>query len=476
MSEILPLFQQIPEYLMVPLASPLKRTYWNVLMVAYGLHQSADQFEISRESLLDRVEEHLLEAASLEAESHFALDLDPAEIEPAELSELRLFAWRLLRQLERCGWFEYEYRRDLGQVLRFPDYALNLLAVLENIARGERPLVQGLAYNVKQILTDAEQARTDPGFVLYQAKNAVGVFVRELKSLKANIGRYVERALEQSEVRDLLALQMNDFWPKVFEPSYQKFKTSDNVLRFRLEILDRLEELSDDPLFVQEAAARVESQEGLDPGEAKARVYEWLEDMGAEIRALDGLLEEIDARHAHYVGLTLERIRHRLHRNESTETRLMDVIHRLHELPDSAEEIWEDLAEVFHLETLGEDSLYRMPHASEPHEPEPLDMAVFSEADRESLLTQMRESFTSPITKDSLFQEVRSLLEVHPHLELADLPMEDDLAFLRLIALHSYRNEKAAPYHLQIDEKAPKVRSGAYLFRNGQLTPREPAH
>ena len=249
---------------------------------------------------------------------------------------------------------------------------------------------------------------TRSGFVLYQARDAVAAFLRELKVLRANIGRYVEQVAEREQVRDLLALQMNDFWPKVVEPSYQQFKTSDNVLRFRMEILDRLEELANDPLFVQEAAARVESQEHLDAEHAKARVHEWLDEMSSEIRALDELIEEIDARHAHYVGLTLQRIRHRLHRNETTETRLVEMIGRLHALPSSAEDLWEDLLEAYRLQMVGEDSLYRVPSAAEPHTPEPLVTETISEADRQSLLSQARETLSSPVSREIIFAEIRN--------------------------------------------------------------------
>ena len=470
MSDLPPLFEKIPESLFVPLASPLKPIYWEALMVAFRLHLDPDRLEIGKESLLDQVEEHLWESGC-EPEEPEAVGEDG---EPANYSETRLFAWRVLRQLERCGWLEYEYHRDLGQVLRFPDYALYLLKALEEIARGERPRVQGLAYNVKQILTDAEQKENDPGFVLYQAKGAVAALVRELKLLAANIGRYVERAAEREEVRDLLALQMNEFWPKVVEPSYQRFKTSDNVLKFRVEILDRLEELANDPLFVQEAAARVEVEDNLEPEQAKDRVYDWLEDMSAEIRAIDDLIEEIDSRHARYVGLTLERIRHRLYRSESTETRLVEMIGRLAALPSAAEDLWEDLLEAYQIQHAGEDSLYRVPGESEPHEPEPVAIADFSAEARRLLLAQAQDSFSSPISREAIFAEVGEILSREDQLELASLPVADDAEFLRLIALHSYRNDDAAPYELEIDDQAPLVRSGNYLFRAGTIKRRSP--
>ncbi|MCA9068924.1 MAG: hypothetical protein KDA84_08380 [Planctomycetaceae bacterium] len=62
------LFSKIPETLLVPLASPLKETYWDALMVLYGRHQGLDQLEITKESLLDRLEEHLLERGTRSAE------------------------------------------------------------------------------------------------------------------------------------------------------------------------------------------------------------------------------------------------------------------------------------------------------------------------------------------------------------------------------------------------------------------------
>jgi hypothetical protein len=472
MPAIPPLFEHIPENLLVPLASPLKALYWEALVTAYHLHQAADQYEVTKETLLDRVEELLMAREPSAETSNLAWETDVVETVPGDLTEHRLLAWRLLRQLERCGWFEYEYRRELGQVARFPDYALNLLAVLEATSRGERPRVKGLAYNVKQILTDAEQQQSDPGFVLYQARSAMAAFLRELKLLRANIGRYVERALHREQVRDLLALQMNDFWPKVVEPSYQQFKTSDNVLRFRMVILDRLQELGNDPLFVQEAAARVEIQEGLDAEQAKARVHDWLDQMAVEVRSLDELIEEIDARHAHYVGLTLGRIRHRLHRNETTETRLVDLIRNLQALPPAEEDIWDDLLEAYQLQIVGEDSLYRQPGESEAHVPEPVVTAAISDADRQAMLLQAQESLANPLTRDHIFADIQQRLVSQGPMDLADLPMENDLEFLRLIALHSYRNEAAAPYQLQIAEDAPLVRSGAYIFRNGQLQPR----
>lgn len=469
MSE-LPLFEKIPESLFVPLASPLKPIYWEALSVAFRMHREEGRLEIAKESLLDEVEDHLLDFACEDSE----IEADDEDGEPTHYSETRLFAWRVLRQLERCGWLEHEYHRELGQVVRFPDYALHLLAALEQIAKGERPRVQGLAYNVKQILTDAEQKQNDPGFVLYQAKDAVAALLRELKLLAANIGRYVERAAEREQVRDLLALSMNEFWPKVVEPSYQKFKTSDNVLRFRMEILDRLEELASDPLFVQEAAARVEAEEELDPGDAKARVYDWLEEMGSEIRTLDHLIEEIDARHAHYAGITLDRIRHRLYRSESTETRLVEMIGRLSALLPAAEDLWEDLVEAFQIQHVAEDSLYRQPGEAEPHEPEPLAIGDFSAEARRLLLMRAQESFSSPISRETIFAEVDEILAHDDQLELSDLPVADDAAFLRLIALHSYRNDDAAPYELEIDNEAPLVRSGKYGFRAGTIKRRSP--
>src|SRR5947209_7860561 len=53
------LFDHIAPRLFAPLASKIHRLYWEILLIVYRLHNEAGVEEIGKETVLNRVEEHL---------------------------------------------------------------------------------------------------------------------------------------------------------------------------------------------------------------------------------------------------------------------------------------------------------------------------------------------------------------------------------------------------------------------------------
>jgi hypothetical protein len=472
MTHFLPqLFDHIPPRLFVPLASKLHRLYWEILLIVYRLHNEAGVDEIGKDSLLNAVEEHLRDR-ELTADdlSELAEDAESDASEPADVTERRLWAWRLLRRLQLAGWFDYEYRRDSGHVLRFADHSARIVDLLEQIATGQRPEVRGLAYNIKQILTDKTKRKTDPGFVLYQARDQTRAFLKELKILSANIGRYVERATQQDEVHELLALQWDEYQQRVVEPSYQRFKTSDNVLRFRTDILDELDELINDPWFAQEAAKEVERREPPLPDDSPAVVRDWLERMRHDFRSLDRLIEEIDDRHARYARATLNRIRYRLFGDQSAEGRLVEILHALGRLQPWHAESWDDLGELYLVRICDESSLYTEPRRGTPVVAEPVKESSASEERRRMLVQRARDELSQRISREKTFEFACRLLGGRQRVDLREAPLGNDSELLQLIYLHAYRKDVKAPYEIILsDDGMELVWKGDYGFRPASL-------
>lgn len=465
------LFDHVAPRLFAPLASKIHRLYWEILLLVYRLHNEAGVDEIGKETLLNRVEEHLRDRDLTEDDlSELTAEAKSDVAEPADATESRLLAWRLLRRLQLAGWFDYEYRRDTGHVLRFADHASRIVDLLEQIATGQRPEVRGLAYNIKQVLTDKAKRKTDPGFVLYQARDQTRAFLKELKILSSNIGRYVEKATQQNEVCDLLALQWDEYQLRVVEPSYQRFKTSDNVLRFRTDILDELDALINDPWFAQEAAKEVEKREATLSDESPAVVRDWLERMRHDFRSLDRLTEEIDARHARYARATLNRIRYRLFGDASAETRLVEILRCVDQLQPWQAESWEDLAELYVVRTCDESSLYTEPRRGAPVAAQPVKESSISEERRRILVQRARDELAQRITRDKTFDLACRLLKGRQRVDLGEVPLANDTELLQLIYLHAYRKDSVAPYEIIVsDDGMELIWKGEYGFRPGSL-------
>ena len=472
MTHLLPqLFDHVATRLFAPLASKLHRLNWEILLIVYRLHNEAGIEEIGKETVLNAVEEHLRDREfTADDLSGLAEEAEPDASEPADVTERRLWAWRLLRRLQVAGWFDYEYRRDCGHVLRFADHSSRIVDLLEQIATGQRPEVRGLAYNIKQVLTDKAKRKTDPGFVLYQARDQTRAFLKELRILSANIGRYVERATQQDEVHQLLALQWDEYQQRVVEPSYQRFKTSDNVLRFRTDILDELNELMNDPWFAQESAKEVERREGQLSDEAPAVVRDWLERMRHDFRSLDRLIEEIDDRHARYARATLNRIRYRLFGDESAEGRLVEILRALQRLQPWHAECWEDLAELYAVRNCNESSLYTEPRQGTPVAAQPVKDSSISEERRRVLVQKAKDELCQRITMDKTFEFACHLLNGRQRVDLRETPLANDSELLRLIYLHAYRQDSRAPYEIIVNDGTMElVWKGDYGFRPGSL-------
>jgi hypothetical protein len=470
MTEPSPLFDHLPDGLFSPLASPRRELNWSVLATAFGLHQQAGPGGVTKDELLDHIESELVRAAA-------ALDVtEPDETDemlPADLAGSRLFAWRVLRRLERAGWFRYEYRRGDGFVLQFPDYAARLMATLGQIAAERQPEVRGLAYNIHAVLTDDELRETDPAFVLSQATAATAALRFELKTLADRIGDYTERFSQGDDAAALLRRGIAEFQAEVVEPSWQRFKTGENALRFRLAILERLDELLEDPLFAQGAAAGIERDERRSSEDALAEVYRRLESLREEFDELDVLIESVDERHARYATTLWQRVRHSVLGDHATEACLAELVARLAAAPDDDEELWEALVSVPRIEVVTADSLYDPPHAAGPRPKEAVAEPVLSKDRRRRLREVAPNGRPSPLSPKTAYAVAQAKLSRRDAVPLAEFDPADDGDLLALIALHAHRFREDAPYRITTaDGQGPLIHRGRYAWRDGILVRR----
>jgi hypothetical protein len=471
MTESAPLFTRVPDGLFGPLASSRRELYWSVLASAFRMHQQAGAGGITKEELLDHVETALLRAAAAPDDTESEAGADDES--PNGLAGPRLFAWRVLRRLEQAGWFRYEYRRGDGFALQFPDYAARLMATLRQIADERQPEVRGLAYNVHAVLADEELRQSDPAFVLSQATEAAEALRFELKALADRIGDYIVRFGQSDDAAALLRLGVEEFQTEIMEPSWRRFKTGENALRFRLAILERIDELLEDPLFAHGAAAVIERDETLTSEAALAEVYGRLEALREAFEELDALIEAVDERHARYATTLLQRVRHSLLGDRATEACLAELVTRLAAAPDDEDDLWESLVSVQRIEVVSADSLYQPPGHPEPRPKEAVAEPVLSKDRRRRLRAVAPGGQPSPLSPKAAYASAEAKLSRRDSVPLAEFDPSDDADLLTLIALHAHRFREDAPYRITTaDGSGPLIHRGRYAWRDGLLVRR----
>ena len=67
------------------------------------------------------------------------------------------------------------------------------------------------------------------------------MFIRELRKLDSRLKDYIREIVDRSEIKDLMESLIN-YKVELVDKSYFRLKTSDNVNKYRLVIVNKLEE------------------------------------------------------------------------------------------------------------------------------------------------------------------------------------------------------------------------------------------
>lgn len=470
------LFSEIHKELFRPLAGVHANLYWQVLYVLYHLDFEDEPFEITKEFALDHISQ-ILETNDEWKTTHDIDEELPAdglyekdEARQAE-GEARIFARRLLKRLQLCGWFDYEYRKEFGYVLNFFDYSARLMHTLAGIARKEQVSFQGLAYGVKASLAQ-ESFQERPGVALETAQKNTVDLVRELKILNRNIHRYVDRIFKDALAADeLIRLHMDIYQKQVVEGNYHRFKTSDNIYKFRQFIVDRIDALQKDSALVDAARAWVAENYQMDNETAGKKVREWCELITAQFRSVDRIISDVDRRNARYSGVTLQKINYHLHQDKLLEGQLMTVLEALLNRgisEDTAESISGKLFELYEIEAIAGDSLYTNPKKGAAHQPSDLSLKKMPMQTKDDLLKRHQQEMDRRFTRKKIYQFAVELLGNRLSISLDEVPVEDDHQFIRMIYLLSYSNDSSSPYSVELKRDEWVWKSG-YGFRPGRI-------
>ena len=199
--EVPPLFTRVPPGLFGPLTGAFAPLYWTILSVYYHYEFEREPFFLLKSVVLDTAEE-LIRESPVWAERRQELIASPeagvaADEADDETALLRGAARRAVSRLESEGWFHFEYRSGIGEVLNFHPYAARILDALVRVARDEQPVFQGYAHSIASLLKpDVFAAR--PGVSLSEAKRNALDLVRELKILNRNIYASTQRLLDEA--------------------------------------------------------------------------------------------------------------------------------------------------------------------------------------------------------------------------------------------------------------------------------------
>ena len=311
------MFQVLPGNFFVPLSSQNKTVYWECICKLFSVMEHQLSFGVERDVLVDELQYYFEQSAAAEiVEEDFAA------------SDSRGKANGILRRLEFYGWIEVETDKSYVQRVNFKEYAVKLMKTLLEIEEGKQIEYQGYIYTIYSLVRGNTE---NPGVVLLQVLENTDLLITGLKNLNSNIKHYIDELTRHSTVAEIMDALFNDYITNIVDKAYHRLLTSDNVSKFRPEIIERLESRSRSKSYVEKTAAELAALQETDKETAKENVYRYLHEIIEAFRNMDEILNEINQKNTQYQRAAINRAKFLLSGNDDVRGQLKEILMGINE-------------------------------------------------------------------------------------------------------------------------------------------------
>lgn len=458
------LFDIVPENFFGPLAAPGKIIYWECICRLFAVTSRQLSFGVERDILVEELKYYF--------ESPMAADFPREEPEETEGLSARDKANYMLRRLEGYGWIYTDVDYSYVQRVNFRDYAIQIVRTLMSVSDERRTEYQGYIYTIYNLV---RAGGSNPGLGLLQIVDNMDALITGLKSLNANIKRYIDELTRHSTVSEILNALLNDYYSNVVDKAYHRLITSDNVSKFRPEILEKLDSWSRNQRFLNAASREIAQLQEIPEEDAREKVLGYLHDLTDAFRRMDEILEEINKKNTRYQRAAINRARFLLSSSEDIRGQLKDILscmngkiqekgldyNAVYELEET-----DRLIRLFAWDYLDTDSLYSPTEGRKEFAPQPMPVIVADEAARSEKRRRMKEKLEQILTPEKISLYVAEQMAGRKEMLASELPLDKGDTFIRMIYIRLYGQRKAMGYRLEL--KAAVEKDG-FRFRDFKI-------
>lgn len=455
------LFSIIPLNFFTPLSSPGKIAYWECILKLFSVMDRQLSFGVERDVLVDELQYYFEQQNAAETgEEEFAA------------ADSRGRANLMLRRLEQYGWIEIETDKSYVQRVNFKEYAVRVIKTLLEIADGKQVEYQGYIYTIYSLV----RSQTDnPGVVLTQILENTDLLVTGLKNLNSNIKHYIDELTKHSTVAEIMDALFNDYITNIVDKAYHRLLTSDNVSKFRPEIIERLESRSRSAAYIEHAAKEIAEQKEITLSEAHETVYGYLHDVIEAFRNMDDILNEINQKNAQYQKAAINRAKFLLTGSEDIRGQLKEVLMGINGIINEEQmdlggiyeiEFLEGLLRVYSSSFLDSNSFYSPVEGRREFVPKQIEQYEPDILLRQEKLRKMTEKMQRMLTKEKIDDFISHQLGERKMMRAGELPLETVEDFIKVIYTRLYGQRKMMRYRIM---KKEEIEVGDFRFQDFEI-------
>ncbi|QAA33590.1 Wadjet anti-phage system protein JetA family protein [Clostridium manihotivorum] len=454
------LFKNIPENFFTPLSSKNKSVYWDCIYILYSIMNSRLSFGIERELVIDELQDYF---------DDYGSDIVEDDITVAgSRDKANLF----VRKLIEYGWLTSETTYSHVQLIHFNDYAVEIVKTLDRIVNNTKLEYQGYIYTIYTLIRSNSESK---GILLNQIFENTDKLITGLKSLNSNIKKYIDELTKYSTVAEIMDILFNDYRANIIDKAYHRLKTSDNVSKFRPEIVEALEAYMKDEEFIKSAAKEISEIKELSSEDSMERVRDILRELVDAFHNMDFIIEEIDNKNSQYQRSAINRAKFLLSNSEDLSGQIKDILLYMSEEMAGSEislntiyslDYVENLFKIYSQGFLDDASFYAPIEGKKDFKPEALIDITVDASRRKQKLDSMKNKLEDSMNPNNIEKYVREILGEKEVMLASAMPLNTIEDFIRIIYVRLYGQRKRVSYRIVNKDE---VNIKGYKFKDFEI-------
>ena len=362
----------------------------------------------------------------------------------------------ILRKLEFYGWIEIETDKSYVQRVNFKEYAVRIIKTLLEIADGSQVEYQGYIYVIYSLVRSSTD---NPGVELQEIMKNTDLLITGLKNLNSNIKHYIDELTKHSTVAQIMDALFNDYITNIVDKAYHRLLTSDNVSKFRPEIIERLESKSRSEEYVKKAAEGFAEMKEITIEEARELVYRYLHEIIEAFRSMDDILNEINQKNTQYQRAAINRAKFLLSGNEDIRGQLKEILLGINEAINREQmdlggiyevEFLEKLVRIYSTGFLDSNSFYAPVEGRKEFVPQEISEEEPDDEERQAKLMRMVEKMQRILSLEKIGHFVDEKLGDREKMPASELPLNSTEDFVKVIYVRLYGQRKNMNYRIEL--------------------------
>ena len=323
-------FDMVPDNFFSILASKNKRIYLSSILQVFKVYETGTILGIDKKIVVDDLTYYL------ETNKNYLFDAEDEDDEESKTTNKRDLANYILRRMEECGWIYIDVTNDYMEVLNFTDDAIIICEAIMNAypqfeysSDEELPAdyinpneYHGYIYSINSLLSQKDNVDYALTFSLVYSNTKQ--LIRALRRMDARMKDYLTSVVENTDIKNLME-KLIAYKNDIYDTSYTRLKIADNIDRYRLSIITRLEEMQTDESIVNAISKNyLPFVKTVDQAQEKA--IRQIDEVIDAFNAIEDFIMEIDNKNKNYINSTIGKIKFLLTEEDNVVGKLNTIL------------------------------------------------------------------------------------------------------------------------------------------------------